>query len=341
MATRSEKVKLGIFLAVAGTLLIGGLAVLSGSELWQERSGYVIRFMESVSGLEPGAPVKQRGVRVGYVDRIRVDPENVEKVEVWVKVNPDTPVKKDTKAFMNIQGITGLKFIELKGGSAKSERLPPGSEIEAGTTTLQELSGRASDIGMKFEKLLNNLLTLTRPENRAKFDDIIREANQTVKELKSTAAESKNLVSSAEKFLDENRDPLEASLISVEKTSNAARSTLENVQTLVSQAEREIKQADLPKTVAGIRETNDMIRGRIEGMETKKAVKSVTVALNTLQRLLEQVSETIGQNQDAVRVMIHNLRNVSENLKEVSRTFQEKPYIQIFGNQPNERNVPK
>jgi len=341
MATRSEKVKLGIFLTVAATLLVAGLAVLSGSELWQERSAYVVRFMESVSGLEPGAPVKQRGVRVGYVDRIRVDPENVEKVEVWVKVNPGTPIKEDTKAYMNMQGITGLKFIELKGGTASAERLDPGSEIEAGTTMLQELSGRASDIGMKFEKLLNNLLTLTRPENREKFDEIIRSTNETVKQFTSTVEESKELVESARRFLDENRDPLERSLISVEKTSETGRETLENVQQLVGRAQGEIERADLPETVAALRETNTLIQDRIREIEAKEAVDNVTVALKTMQRLLEQLSETIGQNQDALRVTVENIRTVSENLKELSQTFQQKPYIQIFGTQPNERKIPK
>jgi ABC-type transporter Mla subunit MlaD len=75
-------------------------------------------------------------------------------------------------------------------------------------------------------------------------------------------------------------------------------------------------------------------------MDTGKAVENVTIALKTLQRLLEQMSQTIGQNQDSLRVTIHNLRSVSENLKELSKTFQQKPYIQIFGNQPKERDLP-
>lgn len=341
MATRSEKVKLGVFLTVAFVLLVGTLAALTGSEIWQERWSYVIKFQQSVSGLEPGVPVKQRGVRVGYVDDIRVDPENVENVEVWIKVNPGTPIKKDTNAYMNMQGITGMKFIELKGGSGGSEGLPPGSEIDAGTSTLQELSGRASDIGMKFEKLLNNLLTLTRPENRERFDSIVRKADRTVTEFNETAAEAEKLVKSSKLFLDENREPLKQALESVSRTSDEATATLQHVVELVDRAETEINEADLPTTVAGIRDTNELVQGQLEQFDAERAVKNVMVALETFQRLLEQMSETIGQNQDSLRVTIHNLRTVSETLKEMSRTFQEKPYIQIFGNQPKERKVPK
>lgn len=340
MATRSEKVKLGIFLTVTGVLLAGALAVLTGSEVWEERSKYVIRFRQSVSGLEPGAPVKQRGVRVGTVDRIRVAPEDVELVEVWVKVNPGTPIKKDTKAYMNMQGITGLKFIELKGGSTNADRLKSGGEIEAGTTTLQELTGRASDIGVKFEKLLNNLLTLTRPENRKKFDSILRKADKTVTEFNESAKELEKLIKSAKKFLDENREPLRAALESVEKTSDSATASLNHVDGLVAQFRSIADRSKIPKAVSEVRQTNKLVQDRIQNVDANKAVENVTIALKRLQRLLEQMSETIGQNQDSLRVTIHNLRAVSESLKQMSRTFQEKPYIQIFGSEPKKRDLP-
>lgn len=340
MATRAEKTKLGIFLTVSAFLMAGALAVLTGSEVWEERSKYVVKFRQSVSGLEPGAPVKQRGVRVGYVDSIKVDPENVELVEVWVKVNPGTPIKRDSKAYMNMQGITGLKFIELKGGSAGSNRLEPGNEIEAGTSTLQELTGRASDIGLKVEKLLNNLLTLTRPENREKFDSILNKTDKTVTEFKDTAAEAEKLVSSAEKFLDRNREPLRRALESMYETSDEATLALKNVNGLVSDLKRVTERSQIPEAVAEVRDTNSLVQQSIRSMDTGKAVENVTVALKTLQRLLEQMSQTIGQNQDSLRVTIHNLRSVSENLKELSKTFQQKPYIQIFGNQPKERDLP-
>jgi phospholipid/cholesterol/gamma-HCH transport system substrate-binding protein len=340
MATRSEKVKLGIFLTVTGFLLAGALAVLTGSEVWEERSSYVIRFAESVSGLESGAPVKQRGVRVGYVDSIRVSPESVEQVEVQVKVQPNTPIKTDTKAYMNMQGITGLKFIELKEGSRSAERLEPGEEIPAGTSTLQELTGRASKIGIKFEKLLNNMLTLTRPENREKFDSVLEKTDETVTEFNASAKEIKKLAKSTRRFIETNRKPLEAALASVVETSNRATATLDHVDELVGDLNQIARDAEVPEAVSEVRETNELVKSRIENMDADKAVDNVTVALKRLQHLLEQMSETIGQNKDSLRVTIQNLRSVSETLKNMSRTFQEKPFIQIFGNQPKERDLP-
>ena len=77
-----------------------------------------------------------------------------------------------------MQGITGLKFIELAEGTAGTERLPPGSRIEAGQTMLEQLTGRASDIGLKVEKVLNNVLYITRPENRRRVDSILASTDE-------------------------------------------------------------------------------------------------------------------------------------------------------------------
>ncbi len=340
MATRSEKVKLGIFLTVTACLLAGALAVLTGSEVWEERASYIIRFNQSVSGLESGAPVKQRGVRVGYVDSIRVSPKSVEQVEVRVRVQPGTPIKKDTTAYMNMQGITGLKFIELKGGSGDAERLEPGGEIPAGTSTLQELTGRASEIGIKFEKLLNNMLSVTRPENREKFDSALRKTEKTITEFNEAANEIEELARSTREFIETNEQPLERALASVEQTSENASSTLDHVDGLVDDLNQIAREAQVPEAVAEVRETNDLVQSRIEEMDADEAIDNVTVALKRLQHLLEQMSETIGQNKDSLRVTMQNLRSVSETLKDMSRTFQEKPYIQIFGNEPKERDLP-
>lgn len=340
MATRAEKAKLGIFLTVTVVLLAGALAVLTGSEVWEERWSYLVHFRQSVSGLEPGAPVKQRGVRVGFVDHIRTDPENVEQVKVTIKVQPGTPIKKDTQAFINMQGITGLKFIELKGGSTGAKLLEPGSEIPAGTSTLQELTGRATDISLKVEKVLNNLLVLTRPENREKVDSILSEGERAVSELNETAKEVGDLASATEKAIEDNRGPLYDAIKAVSSMSGKAEDTLVRVDGLTAQLGTIAQQAEVPEAVSELRATNQLVQERVRQLDADKAIDNVTIALKRLQRLLEQASETIGQNQHSLRVTIYNLRAISENLKELSRTFQEKPYIQLFGNDPKARDTP-
>ena len=87
MATKSQKVKLGIFLIATVALFIVSLVLITGMEMWEDQDRYYIEFTESVSGLEVGAPVKLRGVGVGSVTQIRLDRENVEIVKVFTSAS--------------------------------------------------------------------------------------------------------------------------------------------------------------------------------------------------------------------------------------------------------------
>ena len=61
----------------------------------------------SVSGLQEGGQVLYRGIPVGRVAEIRIDPDNVENVLVTVEIDRETPIKQDTVATLEMQGLTG------------------------------------------------------------------------------------------------------------------------------------------------------------------------------------------------------------------------------------------
>jgi phospholipid/cholesterol/gamma-HCH transport system substrate-binding protein len=86
---------------------------------------------ESVSGLTEDAAVKYRGVDVGRVAKIRIRPDNPEIVVLTLQVEPGLPVKEDTRATLEFQGLTGLAFINLIGGSKESAMLreKPGDQF--------------------------------------------------------------------------------------------------------------------------------------------------------------------------------------------------------------------
>ncbi|MFB6262175.1 MAG: MlaD family protein [Bradymonadaceae bacterium] len=340
MATRAEKSKLGLFLTATLVLLGVAIAALTGSELWEKQSTYYIEFSESVSGLQPGAPVKQRGVRVGYVDRIRVVPDNVELVEVVVKVNPGTPVKKDTTAYMASQGITGLKFIELRGGSKESKQLPPGGKIEAGTSRLRELTGRAEDISLKFESLLNNLLELTRKENREEIEKILKTAEKSTAEVGRAAEELDKLAEKTGSILEENRPLARDAIEEVQQLSGRADASLSKLNAFIDRARGKLEAVPLTETVTEFRDTNELVQQKVSAIEIEPIVEHVTVALESFRNVLERVSRMVARNQSTVETTLTNFRRISEDLKEISRTFREKPYIRLFQRKPPERTLP-
>ena len=84
---------------------------------------YRIHFSDSVSGLATGDPVKFRGVDVGTVKSMIIDPDNSRLVLVDVRLRKETPVKTDTRASLALKGITGVVFIELNGGDPAAKTL--------------------------------------------------------------------------------------------------------------------------------------------------------------------------------------------------------------------------
>ena len=69
------------------------------------------------------APVKYRGVDVGKVTDIRLNPANSEQVRLLFAIERGTPVKQDTEAVLKTQGLTGVAYVELSGGSPNSPPL--------------------------------------------------------------------------------------------------------------------------------------------------------------------------------------------------------------------------
>ena len=112
----------GLFIIVF-SVAAAFFAVRLGSPGRHDDVVYRIRFADSVSGLAVGDPVKFRGVDVGTVKSMNVDPDNPRRVRVDVRLRKETPVKTDTKATLALKGITGVVYIELNGGDPAAQTL--------------------------------------------------------------------------------------------------------------------------------------------------------------------------------------------------------------------------
>ena len=112
----------GLFIIVF-SIAVALFAVWLGSSGRHDDVIYRIHFPDSVSGLTAGDTVKFRGVDVGTVKSMRIDPDNSQLVRVDVRLRKETPVKTDTRASLTLKGITGVVFIELNGGDPAARTL--------------------------------------------------------------------------------------------------------------------------------------------------------------------------------------------------------------------------
>lgn len=153
--TRRDAFKVGVFVLVAGAILIGGLLWIAGSHFLRPVDTYTILFTDSVSGLAPSAVVEYQGVTVGRVRDIYLTSDLPPKVAVTVDVEPGTPVRTDTVAALLGSLVTGIKFIQFQGGTG--ERLPPGGTIRGDVSSLEQFRDQLSDIADRAQKVMKKL----------------------------------------------------------------------------------------------------------------------------------------------------------------------------------------
>ncbi len=159
MEVRSSNLVVGIFVLVLsiGTAIFG--VWLAQRDIDRTFTEYEIVFPGSVFGLSEGSSVLFRGVPVGRVTDIRLDPEDVDQVLVAIEVERNTPVTIDTHAVLVPQGVTGLVVVELRGGDVDAPR----RTAERGRP---QIAGRVSAIEQVFtatpELLARSLIVVER-----------------------------------------------------------------------------------------------------------------------------------------------------------------------------------
>ena len=163
----------GAFVLVLGAVLIGVLLwIASGGSMRKKVDLYLAIEEESVAGLNLNAPVKYQGVEVGKVTDIQLDPANPEKVRLTFAIAHGTPIKTDTVAVLKTQGLTGIAYVELDGGTrAAPPLLATAGEPYPVIRTKPSLSSRLENVLTtalaKLDRTSSNVDALLSDENRA------------------------------------------------------------------------------------------------------------------------------------------------------------------------------
>lgn len=130
MESKVNYTVVGAFVLLLMLMLIFIIIWLSGASNHRKYTTYLVLMHESVSGLTLNSAVKYNGVTVGNVKDISLNAHNPNQVSLLLDIEEGTPVKEDTHATLMSQGLTGLSFVNLTGGSEQSPLLKA-SENEA------------------------------------------------------------------------------------------------------------------------------------------------------------------------------------------------------------------
>ena len=288
METRANYVLIGAFTVLTAVcLLLFALwaAKFSSDRNWNQ---YEVIFTEPVTGLTEGGSVQYNGIGVGTVDKLSLDPNDARKVIALLKLKADTPVKVDTRAKLSQQGITGVPFIQLTGGSPQAARLEPNENgdipiIRTEPSALQNIADTANRLVARMDQLLSE-------QNIKRISDTLENLEQATGSIAGQ------------------REDIAKLIVNAREATDTLKVALDNANGAIEGIDRDlVKQlpglmAKLDTTVAKL----DSAAGNADALiaENRPALQSFT------NDGLAQLGPTLAE----LRTLIRDLRRVTDSL---------------------------
>ena len=257
METRAHHLLIGSFAIGIAVLTVAFLLWIGRFEFNRQYQLYDLKFEGSVSGLSKAADVLYNGIKVGEVIDLKLDEDNPNHVMVRIRVERFTPVKEDSYASLETQGLTGVAAIQLAGGSPKANPLvAEGNQrypvIETRKSTFQKLFAGAPELINRGNAVLDRLATFLSGENEKKFADTIAHVERL----------SANLAKASDKFdsIATNVDKLVAG--DAKATLADIRGVASDIRTVMNEARgpmRDFARNGLPELLLAIGDARQMI----------------------------------------------------------------------------------
>ncbi len=316
MATKAQKVRLSVFLISAASVFLIFFIVLVGNKLLRRMDTYYIVYRGiSITGLEQGAAVRINGVPVGRV--VDLDVETAEAVRVTIEVKPGTPIRTDTRAVLNFLGVTGLKYVELTGGSETAPPLPPGGVIDAGRSILDSLSGQADVILSKIEMALNNINQITGP--------------QTTDALQSALTSFAGVSAQLDTLFQFTRPDLVHAITTMDSVMVQLYETSRKADTAVTAVNSLLRSNDLQQTLSNTRQITETMQADLDSLQLAGISRDIRTLLQNANQTVTHYDILVLRGRDDILRALRNMEEAVDNLREATDIIRENPSVLLRG----------
>jgi phospholipid/cholesterol/gamma-HCH transport system substrate-binding protein len=315
MESKREQAMVGLFVLIAGAVLVATVFALSGA--FGGSATTYRAYFPFAGGLEPGATVRYAGgPKVGRVEKLQLDPKDPSHIEITFSVKSGLPVKTDSHVKIMSLSPLGDNHLEIVPGSEKAALAATGALLLSDPyVDFNALTQEINDVAPQAKQLLKTLndrsseLQVT----LARVNDLLNNSNRanfagTLAETRGMIAENRAQVKSTVLNLNSASQKLEPLLQDLRKTSAQANEALNHVDSLIGENRKDVRQAivDLRRSLA------------------------------TVTDLTARLDQTVDVNSDNFDQLLDNLRHVTENLKEFTNTIKTRPYTLIRSSSPPE-----
>jgi phospholipid/cholesterol/gamma-HCH transport system substrate-binding protein len=305
MENKAHAMAAGIFVLVVSALLIA-LAVWLGRESGSSHT-YELSTSDTVTGLQPQAPVRYKGVAVGKVTFIGFDPDVAGNIVIRLTVDDTTPLSPSTFATLSYQGITGLAFVQLDDSGETAQPLPAGASgvprLPLKNSRLGELTDQAPELLAKVQQALDSVNKMLGEQNQKKVGAVLDNTAVATERIAAVAQNVNQLVVQLDSTLRQRVDP---ALAQVPGMAQELTRSLQAVRTAADDVAR--MSTNIDKTADRLNQKDGPLDRLAEGTAALSRVAE-TFGAATLPRV-NRVSEDASR---AARQLSRTVNGINDN----------------------------
>ena len=195
MENKSHALAAGAFVLLVAALLVAMVMWLTRDKT--DKQEYELLTRDAVSGLQSQAGVRYKGVMVGRVNLIELDPDAKGQIRIRIAVDKNTPITTSTFASLGYQGVTGLSFIQLDDTGASQQSLvtdgdhPARIPLRAGLVS--RLTEQGGNLLEKADQIAQNVNTLLDPANQKILMSSIKELGDAAARIRQLAQQTEQV----------------------------------------------------------------------------------------------------------------------------------------------------
>ena len=315
MSTKPNYFKLGLFILIALFLLVTAVILFGSGVFEKEKTYFESYFADPVSGLAPGSPVLEQGVKIGVVEAISFARHDYPLPEVTAT---SSPYRSYVRVICSIQG----------GRFPEAEREKNQEHLDALVKN-----------GLRLQ-LSTNILT-GQGYIEAGYKDPsrfpLRPFPWTPEHLfiPSAPSDFTTMKDSVDKILQR----LEQ--IETEKIGENINNVLESVNTAVNDAQVGTLSNEASHFIEEIRQTNQSLKALLENPTPKENLANVAELVDQMNLTLARIDQLVLSRSPQIVELLENFKQMSENLKNLTEELKKNPSELIFSQPPEKKEVLK
>ncbi len=286
-------------------------------------------YFANVAGLDPTGDVRFNGLQVGKVLSLEITHDDP-RIRVRIEVQADTPIRDDSVATLEQQGVTGVAYVSISGGTRDSGLLRHSAKdevpvIRSQQSALQALADRGPDIVTNLANMIEELEGFASEENKQRVAHILENVSHASDALDTALSDFSTVAQTVSKITNK-IDPM---VESAQTTLHEFDDTLATARTTLDQATSTLSVAS--ETLTSAKSTIDTVGGSLEAkvpdildnvdVAVVSVQNSVTGAADQATELLKRLETTAGLADDRLTDLGTTLQVVDSTLTSAEKAF--------------------